>query len=72
MMADCPSLPKCVFFNDRMSKSPATAEAMKNRLCQGDNSQCARWMVASAKGGAAVPGDLYPNEKDRVAALIAN
>lgn len=70
-MIDCPSLPKCVFFNDRMSRTPATAESMKKRYCRGDNSQCARWMVASAKGGAAVPGDLYPNEHDRAAALTA-
>jgi hypothetical protein len=61
-MADCPSLPKCPFFNDRMANRPAMANMMKLKYCQTDNSQCARWKVSQAKGGPAVPGDLYPNE----------
>jgi len=70
-MADCPSLPKCPFFNDRMANKPALAAMMKKSYCQGDNSQCARWLVSKAKGGPAVPADLYPNQIENVAALIA-
>jgi len=70
-MADCPSLPKCPFFNDRMANKPALAAMMKKSYCQGDNSQCARWLVSKAKGGPAVPADLYPNQIESVAALIA-
>lgn len=70
-MADCPSLPKCPFFNDRMANKPAMAAMMKKSFCQGDNSKCARWIVSRAKGGPAVPADLFPNQDERVAALIA-
>ena len=69
-MADCPSLPKCPFFNDRMANRPAMAAMMKKNYCQTDNSGCARWMVAQVKGGPAVPSNLYPNEQEKVAALL--
>ncbi len=69
-MSDCPSLPKCPFFNDRMANRPAMVAMMKRNYCQTDNSQCARWQVAQAKGGAAVPSDLFPNELEKVPALV--
>lgn len=69
-MADCPSLPKCPFFNDKMSGSPAMANIMKNRYCKGDNSGCARWQVFRKTGPGTVPADLFPNQVERVAALV--
>jgi len=70
-MPQCPSLPKCIFFNDKMANRPATAAMMKKNYCEGDNSNCARWLVCQAKGGPAVPTDLFPNEREKVAALLA-
>lgn len=70
-MADCPSIERCPFFNDRMAGRPAMASMMKNMYCKGDNAQCARWQVCKVKGGAAVPGDLYPNQLEKVPALLA-
>lgn len=70
-MADCPSVERCPFFNDRMAQRPAMAAMMKSTYCKGDNAQCARWHVASRLGGAAVPADLYPNELDRARSLAA-
>lgn len=70
-MAECPSLPKCPFFNDHMAQRPATAEIMKQSYCRGDNSRCARWMVASALGKPAVPVNLFPNQVEQARALIA-
>lgn len=70
-MADCPSLSRCVFFNDHMARIPVTAESMKKRYCRGDNSQCARWQVCKAKGAPSVPADLYPDEMERVETLVA-
>lgn len=69
-MADCPSLPKCPFFNDRMANRPAMTAMLKRSYCQTDNTHCARWIVSKAKGGAAVPPDLYPNEMDRAQQLL--
>jgi len=69
-MPDCPSLPKCPFFNDHMAGRPATSEMMKVAYCHGDNSHCARWMIATALGKPAVPQDLFPSQVDRARALL--
>lgn len=70
-MADCECLPRCIFFNDKMANRPATAEIMKTQYCKTDQSQCARFVVFKAKGGAAVPPDLFPNQLDRARAFLA-
>jgi len=69
-MADCECLPKCLFFNDKMQNMPAAASLLKKRLCQGDNSRCARHMVLTALGREKVPPDLSPNQVDRAVVLI--
>ena len=69
-MPDCPSLLKCPFFNDTMTTKPATADIIKKSYCRGDNSQCARWMVASALGKEAVPSNLYPSQADQARELL--
>jgi hypothetical protein len=53
-----------------MQNMPAAANLLKKRLCQGDNSRCARHMVLTALGREKVPPDLSPNQLDRAAALI--
>lgn len=70
-MPDCKCLPQCLFFNDKMQNMPASAGLLKKRLCQGDNSQCARYMVLLALGREKVPMDLSPNQVDRARGLIA-
>lgn len=69
-MADCICLPKCPFFNDVMSDMPTTAEMMKKRYCQGDNSKCARYMVFKALGRERVPANLYPAQTGRAEGII--
>jgi hypothetical protein len=69
-MANCPSIEKCPFFNDRMVGMPAMAAMMKKRYCEDNHLKCARFMVRSAKGPEAVPPDLFPNQLDRAETLI--
>lgn len=66
-MANCEMLPTCPFFNDRMDLKPGLTALYKARYCRGDNSECGRHIVFVALGRAAVPCDMYPN--DRLAAL---
>jgi hypothetical protein len=54
-----------------MADRPATAEMMKKTYCRTNNAECARWMVASARGKEAVPPDLFPNQTDRARAIIS-
>lgn len=69
-MAECQLIEKCVFFNDRMSGMPTTAESMKKRYCLGDNSMCARYMVFAALGRENVPPDLFPSNLEKGHQLI--
>jgi len=70
-MPECPSLPRCPFFNDHMATRPATADMMKKTYCRTDNAGCARWLVASTRGKEAVPADLFPNQVDRARVIVA-
>jgi len=71
-MAECELLSGCIFFNDNMTKMPATAELMKNNLCRGNKLQCARYMVYQQLGRPKVPADLYPNDVERAKLIISS
>ena len=70
-MPDCVCLPKCPFFNDKMTMMPTAADMMKKKFCLKDCTDCARYMVFSKKGKEFVPPDLYPNNVDRARAILA-
>ena len=70
-MAECECLPACLFFNDKMANMPTIAEMMKDELCRGDNTQCARHMVFLALGREKVPADLWPRQVDEAKKIIA-
>jgi len=69
-MAECQNLAGCPFFNDRMANMPFTAEMIKRKLCKGDNTGCARYMVSKAVGKEHVPANLIPNQVDRAEEII--
>lgn len=71
-MADCPGIAQCPFFNGRMSELPGLTNLYKHQYCQGNYETCARFIVKKAKGGEAVPMDLYPNQKERAQSIIAS
>lgn len=70
-MGDCECLPKCAFFHDKMENMPSMSEILKARYCQGDWAECARHQVFARLGREGVPGDLFPNQQDRVADLLS-
>lgn len=69
-MADCEKLKTCPFFTDQMAYLPVSASALKQSYCHGDNSDCARYLVAIK--GISVPRDLYPNELHRAEKILAS
>ena len=69
-MADCELLPKCIFFNDKMTNMPGMADLYKSKYCKGDNSLCARFKVFGALGREKVPTDLFPNDLSRAETII--
>ncbi len=70
-MADCELLKGCLFFNDKMPAETGLGALYKKNFCQGDNSKCARFVVAKALGREKVPTDLYPNMLERANEIIA-
>ena len=64
-MPDCELLKGCLFFNDKMPLEVGMGKIFKEKYCQGDNSICARYMVAKSVGREKVPQNLYPNMKDK-------
>jgi len=66
----CECISACPFFNDRMANMPAMASIYKKRYCEGNFEECARYIVFKALGKAAVPSDLFPNQKERALRLI--
>ncbi|MGC1412745.1 MAG: hypothetical protein WA864_27830 [Acetobacteraceae bacterium] len=71
-MPACECLPKCIFFHDWMPNKPASAELLKKRFCLGDNKMCARYQVRAALGPDGVPADLFPNQAEKVSALLTH
>jgi hypothetical protein len=69
-VADCESLPRCVFFNNKMSNMPASAELLKQQYCKNRFSTCARYLVMKSLGPEAVPADLFPGQKEMAEEII--
>ena len=69
-MADCECLAGCPFFQGFLKNMPANAELTKMKYCQGEYTECARYMVFKALGKPRVPDDLFPREKERAEEII--
>ena len=70
-MGECPKLEKCPFFNNRMANMPSVSEWLKEQYCRKGYDTCARYQAAEALGGAAaVPIDLFLNQKQRAIEVI--
>ncbi len=70
-MAVCQILPACIFFREKMQNMPGTTAFFKVKYCQGENTNCARYMVLVSCGRENVPADLFPNQVGRAANIIA-
>jgi hypothetical protein len=69
-MADCELLKGCLFFNDKMPMDSGLGALYKKKYCQGENTDCARFMVAKALGREKVPLTLFPNMADEARTMI--
>lgn len=71
-MGDCECLSGCLFFNDKMESMPAMKEMYKRNYCKGDFTNCARYIIFKALGKPAVPGNLFPNQKEKALEIFRN
>ncbi|OQY33527.1 MAG: hypothetical protein B6241_07530 [Spirochaetaceae bacterium 4572_59] len=70
-MAECEFIELCPFFNDQLGDRPDEVDKMKEQYCKTNNLNCARYMIANAAGDENIPQDLFPHEKTRAYAIIA-
>ncbi|HPE70161.1 MAG TPA: hypothetical protein P5560_13030 [Thermotogota bacterium] len=68
----CECLAGCPFFNDHMKDMPKMAEMLKEKYCLGDFANCARYRIFKKLGKPAVPGDLFPHQKDRADEILGD
>jgi hypothetical protein len=68
-MPDCSRIKACPFFRDQLARMPKTSETLKNIYCRNHYSSCARYLVSMK--GLPTPSNLFPNEDERAARLIA-
>jgi len=71
-MAACELVKECLFFQGRMSNTPATLGMFKTKYCQGSFESCARFQVYKALGIEKVPVTLFPNQQEKVPVIIEN
>lgn len=67
----CEKLSTCPFYNEKMPDNKGLGAVYRKTYCDASNAKCARYMVAIALGGQAVPLDLYPNMASRAEQIIA-
>lgn len=66
----CENLEGCIFYNDKMDIESGLGKMYKQRYCEGDKTQCARYIIATNIGKQKVPADLYPNMHDRAKKIL--
>jgi hypothetical protein len=66
----CELLEGCIFFNDKMDIESGLGKLYKQRYCEGDNTICARYIVASKIGRQHVPVNLYPNMHEQAEEIL--
>ena len=69
-MAVCEKLEKCPFYQGQMRTDSGIGSMYKQKYCEGDKTQCARYMVATTLGSDYVTNSLYPNMADKAKAII--
>ncbi len=70
-MATCEKLAKCPFYQGKMSMDTGLGSMYKKRYCEGDKSDCARYMIATQLGPEFVTEKIYPNMLDLAKKMIA-
>ena len=66
----CEYLQSCPFYNEKMDIDSGLGKIYRRSYCQGDKTQCARYMIATELGRESVPADLYPNMHDRAERIL--
>ena len=67
----CELLGTCLFYTDKMDIDSGLGRLYKRRYCEGEKTECARYLVYKELGRESVPVDLYPNMHDRAEKIVS-
>ncbi len=70
-MEACEKLAKCPFYQGKMTTESGLGAMYKKKYCEGDKTQCARYMISTTLGPEFVTNHIYPNMRDVAEKLIA-
>lgn len=69
-MSRCERLDKCPFYQGKMDMESGLGAMYRKKYCEGDNTTCARNMLATQISPSVVPITLYPNMVEKAEQLI--
>lgn len=69
-MAGCEKLPGCPMVKETRGNSPEFCMKIKEKYCNDNNSECARYMIVREVGGDFVPPDLQPDQIEEAKEII--
>ncbi len=70
-MGECEFTEGCLFYKGGMEADESRTAELKEKYCMSNSLHCSRFLVASAVGEDSVPGDLFPDEKEKAYIVIA-
>ena len=70
-MAMCEKFEKCPFYQGRMTCESGIGMMYKKHYCEGDKTECARYIVSTQCGPQFVDNSLYPNMMDSAREILA-
>jgi hypothetical protein len=70
-MITCELQEECQFFQNKIPVMPSTSRVLKTKYCkEGACSACAIYIVFKKLGKEKVPGNLFPNQLDKVREIL--
>ncbi len=70
-MQECELMSSCPFYNGQLKGDDEQINIMKEKYCQKNNLNCARYMIFIALGKESVPKGLFPHQKDLAYEVIS-
>ena len=70
-MQECELIDSCPFYHYQLKGDEEQINIMKEKYCQKNNLNCARYMVFMALGRESMPNELFPHQKERAYEVIS-
>ena len=62
MMANCEYCTSCFFFTQLVGDMPHSTDYLRDKYCNGDFNECARFKISKSYGMDNVPPHIFPDD----------